>query len=109
MDIEKKDRQYTWLPPSAPSLCPLPLPLLQPPTLFPILARTQLALQKFFNHIGTLTSAEVSNKALERELPGTELHSHPGLPCVGGSITQGLRQGAVWDWDGGGGGENQMS
>lgn len=63
---------------------PSPVPLLQPPALFPILARTQLALQKFFNHIGMLNSAEMSNKGLERERLRIELNSHPGLPCVGG-------------------------
>lgn len=64
MDTQKKENGHGFLP-----VPPLPVPLLQPPDLFPILARTQLALQNFFNHIGLLNSEDMSNKGLEREGP----------------------------------------
>lgn len=69
-------------PPCVPSLCSLPVPLLQPPALSPILLRTQLALQKIFNHIGMLNSAEMS-KGLERERLRMELNSYRGFALCG--------------------------
>jgi hypothetical protein len=87
MDTQKNDGKCAWLPPCAPLL----VHLIQSPALFPILARTQVALQKFFNHIGMLNSAEMSNKGLERERLRIELNSHPELPCVGGNKDRLLR------------------